>query len=446
MEFDARLRDKLIGTLRTELPKLEISPNGRLDIQSVFNVDKAFSAALQGASREVKEQLETYVGERPLLALMLGTLTDELALIPPETKQGKTLLCDLQQYSDVEALANRLFAMLVALPHEYIAVVELPVGVAVDLYKKNAPPLLGRQVAVIGSWHGKVDGYPALNLEEQPPDSGLADLFGVTPTSLISPDLQSVLDAPAPRCHLYVKLKGYIRSVYSQQPMNRFTTLLKAFFGLGLGMEIFESGWRVLGGSQLLITVYEAGAAGFVKGDDDIVRDSASALIRKIRVHAGGRRRIVDDLRTIVQVLDMDEELPQLALAGRWLFDSHSNSDDVMGFMQLAICAEVLLGTEDGGEGVIAMLATRCAYLIARSAKERDNLAAEFKNIYKVRSKIVHRGLGALKENERNQFHRLRAICNRVIQKEIQLAIMDAPEREEAARLVEALRSGSSRG
>lgn len=113
-----------------------------------------------------------------------------------------------------------------------------------------------------------------------------------------------------------------------------------------------------------------------------------------------------------------------------------------MGFMQLAICAEVLLGTEDGGEGITGMLASRCAYLIAASAKEREALIDDFKSIYKVRSKIVHRGFGGFTESERSQHTRLRVICNRILKKEFELALADDGIAHQAAvRVAEALRS-----
>jgi hypothetical protein len=433
MDFDARLRDKLIGTLRTELPKIGLRDAGRLDIQSVFDMDKAFTDVLRHAPKILKEQIEAYVGERPLFSLMFGVFTDELAALAPEVKAGKGRLCELPLYSDVEALANRLVAMLAALPNQYVVVVELPPGISEEMYRSNAPPILGRKLAVIGAWQGKQDGYPypTPDVPEKPPQNAFMGLLGLKPPSATLPALQQLaIDAQSstPLSHLYVRLEGYINSVYSQQPLKRFTTLFKAFFGLALGMEVLESNWKILGNDQLLINVYQNSATGFVKTEDDTIGDSVNALVRRISVSGGGRERLMQDLSTIVHILDMDEALPQLILAGRWLFDSRSNGDALMGFMQLAICAEVLLGTEDGGEGVTAMLATRCAYLIAGSTKERDDLMTEFKNIYKVRSKIVHRGLGTLKENERNQFRRLQIICNRVLQKEIQLAVMDGPQ------------------
>jgi hypothetical protein len=429
MNFDPRLRDKLIGILRTELPKIKLMDTGRIDIQSLFEMDKAFSRVLSHAPKLLKEQLEAYVGERPLLSLTLGMFTHELASLDSEVKAGKDRLCGLPLYSDIENLAQRIVTMLTELPNQYVAVIELPQDISEVLHRNNVPPILGHKLAVIGTWQGKQDGYPfpiAVAPVKSPPNSRIG-LFGLIPPSenLTETQQLEINTQTAPISHLYVKLDGHIND-FSRQPLNHLTTIYKAFFGLAIGMEVLESKWESGGSSRLLIDVYQKSAAGFTKICDDQIGNSENALIRRIRVSNVGLERLPKDLRTIVHILDMDETSPKLALAGRWLFDSHSNDDGLMGFMQLAICAEVLLGTEDEGEGVTALLATRCAYLIAGSAKERDDLIAEFRNIYKVRSKIVHRGLGTLKENERNQFRRLRVICNRIFQREIQLAIKDS--------------------
>lgn len=291
MELDARLQDKLIGTLRTELPKLRLSDVGRLDIQSMFDADRAFTAALRGAPKSLREQIEAYVGERPMVSLMLGTLTDELFLLPPEVKAGKDRLCDLPQYSDVEALANRLFGMLKALPNQYVAVIELPASISDELYRSKAQPILGRQLAIIGSWHGKQDGYPypTPDVPEKPSQNSLMSLLGIGPPSATMPTLQQLaIDAqsPAHLSHLYVRLEGYIDSFYSSEPLDRFTTIFKAFFGLALGMELLESSWKLLSSNQLLINVYQNSSDDFIKIQNDTISDNASALARKISVEA----------------------------------------------------------------------------------------------------------------------------------------------------------------
>lgn len=418
MEFDTRLRNKLLSTLRTELPKIELTASGYLDVVSVFDADKVFADVLMNAAK-VRAQIEDYVGERPFVSLMYGVVNEELSAVSSVDRAGKNRLCELPPYSDVEALAIRLIALLEALPNHYVAVIELPSCISVEMHKSQEPPILGQNIAVIGLWHGKQEGYPYSPSEVpvKPPQNQLAGLL----SSMSAVNTQPI----APLSHLYVRFEGLFKAGYSEHPLARFTTILKAFYGLAIGIELLESGWMRAGAyTYTKVNVYQKALGGFHEVENTSIEGNISALINAISIREGVCARFMQDLSTVARVLD-GNSFPQLVLAGRWLFDSYANRDFVMGFMQLAICAEVLLGTEDGSDGVTTMLATRCAYLIATNAKERDALMKEFKSIYQVRSKIVHRGLGTLKTSEHNQFKRLQTIVNRVLHKEIQLALMN---------------------
>jgi len=71
--------------------------------------------------------------------------------------------------------------------------------------------------------------------------------------------------------------------------------------------------------------------------------------------------------------------------------------------------------------GLGELLRNRCAYLIGKSHKQRKQLLDDFKEIYDVRSKIVHRGKSRLNLHERSLFSKLQWMCRRVIQEEIEL-------------------------
>lgn len=458
MELDPRFKAKLIGTLRTLLPSLELSDGGRLGIQSAFDIDQKFSGVLRHSGEKMKATLDDYLGERPLLALLMGTLSDELNAVDPAEKTGKAKVCDLPQFADIEGLATRLVAVLEGMPREYLASVELPASLARELYRNSAAPIIGDRVAIIGSWHGDVAGFPSRKGE--PPQVHPPGLLGALSLSLSSGALALSSEAAASgaiaaaeksvarlidkppdnvRCYLYITLKGYIHASYPARQLDRFNTLFKAFIGLGMGIELLEDGWDSLVFGMMKLSLHEKEGDAFTPLDDLYLDEGAANLFRRVRLHYGARRRSVEDIARIVRILDAEDAAPQLILAGRWLFDSRANRDSVMGFMQLAICAEVLLGTEEG-DGITGMLASRCAYLIATSAKEREGLVAEFKNIYKVRSKIVHRGLGEFKEHERKQYQRLRVICNRILQKEIDLVLVEDGPSDKMKEMAQILR------
>jgi hypothetical protein len=122
-------------------------------------------------------------------------------------------------------------------------------------------------------------------------------------------------------------------------------------------------------------------------------------------------------------VLRNPSRAQNILLAAQWLFENHSGSDELLGFVQMTVVAEILLGDKRSSDlvGVTELLANRCAYLIADSAAERDLLIQDFRAIYTVRSAIVHSGKSRLNSQERRLLDRLRQICARIILKEMQL-------------------------
>jgi hypothetical protein len=88
----------------------------------------------------------------------------------------------------------------------------------------------------------------------------------------------------------------------------------------------------------------------------------------------------------------------------------------------------ILLGDKTSSDltGLGELLSNRCAYLIATSHAERNDLLQDFRNIYEVRSKIVHRGKSRLALGERSLFDKLRWICRRILQEEVELLEKDS--------------------
>ena len=78
--------------------------------------------------------------------------------------------------------------------------------------------------------------------------------------------------------------------------------------------------------------------------------------------------------------------------------------------------------------GLGELLRNRCAYLIGTTHDQRKEILDEFKEIYDVRSKIVHRGKARLNLHERTLFSKLQWVCRRVIQEEIKLLMKDVEQ------------------
>lgn len=140
--------------------------------------------------------------------------------------------------------------------------------------------------------------------------------------------------------------------------------------------------------------------------------------------------RVVAALSRLVSLFGHDDHGQHLKLAGRWLFDSYANDGGAMQYMQLAVATEVMLGLAESDESITQTLSNRCAYLIARGAKEREDIKREFVALYKLRSKIVHNGRDRLSPDEHGMLRRFRILCARVVDAELDLALADVQEQQ----------------
>ena len=88
------------------------------------------------------------------------------------------------------------------------------------------------------------------------------------------------------------------------------------------------------------------------------------------------------------------------------------------------ISLEVLLGDRETADriGLTKLLANRCAYLLGESRSERDKMMEQFKEIYDIRSQIVHAGLHQTGREVDKASTRSRELAARVIRKELTLA------------------------
>jgi hypothetical protein len=123
-----------------------------------------------------------------------------------------------------------------------------------------------------------------------------------------------------------------------------------------------------------------------------------------------------------------------LRLASHWYFDSHCGTDELLQFVQAAVVVEILLGDKLASDqtGLGELLANRCAYLIATTHSQRDEILSDFRAIYKVRSKIVHNGKSRLSREDRKLFYKLRWIGQRIIQEEVDLLVKDRKQAKAA--------------
>ncbi|HFT8665935.1 TPA: hypothetical protein ACGSTW_000697 [Pseudomonas aeruginosa] len=135
---------------------------------------------------------------------------------------------------------------------------------------------------------------------------------------------------------------------------------------------------------------------------------------------------ITDQLREKLHYLDRifkseKKQIQRLKSASEWAFDSLSAERDTMQLLQLCIGLESIYGDDVGSDGLTEKLSDRCAYSLAKSHEERERIKSEFRELYKIRSKIVHGVSSQLSSDERKQLSYGRELLRHSISKEILL-------------------------
>ncbi|OJY54835.1 MAG: hypothetical protein BGO90_10400 [Legionella sp. 40-6] len=123
-----------------------------------------------------------------------------------------------------------------------------------------------------------------------------------------------------------------------------------------------------------------------------------------------------------------EKNLENIKAACEWLFNSHAyeTNDISMSFLQICFGLESLFteNKERGKENdppILALIATKIAYLIANDAKERKSIMDKIKKFYGIRSGLVHGRKTSLRAKERDLFYFGKIVLGRSIQKEIKM-------------------------
>ncbi|MBI0276284.1 hypothetical protein I6H07_10785 [Hafnia alvei] len=89
-----------------------------------------------------------------------------------------------------------------------------------------------------------------------------------------------------------------------------------------------------------------------------------------------------------------------------------------MSFIQVCIGLESIFDYDYEG-GLTNILSDRCAYLIGKNINDRKNIKKAFKEIYQIRSKIIHGVRNHLSEKEEYLRYVARMYLNKSIMREI---------------------------
>lgn len=118
-------------------------------------------------------------------------------------------------------------------------------------------------------------------------------------------------------------------------------------------------------------------------------------------------------------VCDESKESLRIKAAIDWLIQSNITEDDTMSFIQTCMGLESIFGDDDYEGSLTTILSDRCAYLIGRNIKDRNEIKKIFREIYQIRSKIIHGVRNFLSEKDKGMLYMARSFLRRSILKEL---------------------------
>ena len=120
----------------------------------------------------------------------------------------------------------------------------------------------------------------------------------------------------------------------------------------------------------------------------------------------------------ITRLLSCPPEWPdaeRIRAAVEWSFDSRQSDNETLALIQACIGLEALIGDDSTDEPLTARLADRCAYLLGKGHKDRAKIRKDFKEMYEVRSKVIHGRSQRLNLPDSQQLHFAQFVLTSVI-------------------------------
>lgn len=115
-----------------------------------------------------------------------------------------------------------------------------------------------------------------------------------------------------------------------------------------------------------------------------------------------------------------------ISSACQWLFNSWAGENDTLSFLQVCFGYEALFGERQKlhayqpNPGITYSVSTKCAFSVAKTVSERDEIIKKFKLLYESRSKIVHGSKSKLDAEDKGLFHWGRQMLAKSIQAEME--------------------------
>lgn len=415
-DFRSALIEKLIDVLsRTKLDN-----NFFLDSAAFYDLadfDKKF------AKKPIGELIQSYVSDSPIMDFLFEVLSEEIQQTRKYDSNVESLpLTEIEEYRDLSSLVERLVKDFESLPRSYKLFIKLPTWGLKDVLETERFELSTALSLISPSQEFSSTFPPPIYAPRRRPKFSF--FFS-------SKEREQRLDWEDYYIYCEIAVQGFIGIYEDTSPLKRASFLVRAFCGLCLVLQLFETGYTVYPAEDVYLKVYEKIGDKWNTKKPRLLPTEFVQGLEKLSLHEsfspyqGILKRPKMILATLKKLFSNEQENEKLLRAAQWYFDSYCGDNELFSFVKATICLELLLGEKKLSEktGVVELLRTRCAYLIGLSQKDREQIEQDFTEIYTTRSNIVHNGKDKLTKLEKTSLYKLRRLCARVIKKEIQLTL-----------------------
>lgn len=418
------LKNRLKLVFANHFKDLRINNNTRIDTPSLLNILGIEKSIPKHG--DIYEKLSKYVGDVPLVKFIDGYLSREIF----EENRFKLTrepvpISDLEKYSDSFSVADRLIEAFDSLPWQYKYTIQFSPVLNPIINQHNGEYILSDSLKIIKPDSQFMEDYSLVSGIKNRDDF----LFGNT---ILTGPIKGKWDQDC--SYLQFSVDGFFGHSRPYKPSEHTLDLFKAFCGLSIGVRLIniKTTYQTYFSQKIRSIIHKNESDKWVISNTELLPSDISRIIpdiifddfngeiveEKTKVN-----RMTDCLGRIKKVLSNPGETENIILAAQWFFDSYIGDNELLSFVQSMVCLEILLGDKASSDiiGLGELLRNRCAYLVGKNNTQRNKIMADFKKIYDIRSKIVHRGKSKLTSGERALFRKLQWLCRRVIQEEINL-------------------------
>jgi len=423
-------RDRLTTVIAEQLPNIALK--NRMFLERSSAIGLLLAEPILPQTGPVKNSLDLYIGEAPIFTFALETLARELYENQKYDAQTPSMkLINLNEYQDSASVAKRLVHDFESLPWKYTLTIKLDndfaklFGQAVKEYR------ISDSLKLVTPDDSFAERFPL--------QSGIKERDHSLSGGLLLGFESRTWDKNT--TYFQANATGFISMYGGTTPFEDTISLFKSFCGISIALRLFKATvtHRAFPSKANCFVHRNVDNAWVIESRHEMEAILSDAL-QDLTLHDLEGRLDTDSKKTewiksvlprIRCVFSNQEKARKLILGGQWLFESCCGKDELLSFVQAAVVMEILLGEKTVSDlmGLGELLRNRCAYLIGRSHKEREETLSDFEEIYDVRSKIVHSGKSRLNMHERSLLSKLQWMCRRVIQEEV--TRLEEDEKEE---------------